>query len=96
MFKKPPNLKGLTANLVQGLLNNVPTFRFFCFFVERNLMHSSYILLNKFQWSLNEILAQLICEERNAWFAPGGAVSMIKHLPRSESVSGQRFQFVDA
>ena len=29
-------------------------------------------------------------------FAPGGAVSVIGHLPGLKSVSGQRFQFVDA
>ena len=33
----------------KAFLNNVPTFRFFCFFAERNLMDSSYILWNKFQ-----------------------------------------------
>ena len=37
MFKKPHNLKGLIVNLVQGFLNNVPTFRLFCFLVERTL-----------------------------------------------------------
>ena len=31
MFKKRQNLKGLTVNLVLGLLNNVPMFKFFCF-----------------------------------------------------------------
>ena len=49
MFKKPQILKGLTVNIVLGLLNNVPAFRFLCFFVERNLMDSSYVLWNKFQ-----------------------------------------------
>ena len=48
MFKQPQHLKGLTINLVQGFLNTVPTFRFF--FVERNLMDSSYIIWNKFQY----------------------------------------------
>ena len=37
MFKKTLNLKGSTVNLVQGFLNNIPTFRLFCFFVERTL-----------------------------------------------------------
>ena len=34
---------------VQIFFENVPEFRFFCFFGERNLMDSSYILWNKFQ-----------------------------------------------
>ena len=42
MFKKSQNLKGLTVNLVQGLLKQ-------CFCLERNLMDNSYILWNKFQ-----------------------------------------------
>ena len=49
MFKKPQSLKGLTVNLVQGLFNNVPAFRFSCLFVKQNFMDSSNILWNKFQ-----------------------------------------------
>ena len=49
MFKNTQNLKGLTVNLVLGIFNNVPGFRFFGFFVERKLMDSCYILWNKFQ-----------------------------------------------
>ena len=49
MFKKPQNVKGLTVNLVQGLFNQCSHVQIFCFFVERNLMDSSYILWNKFQ-----------------------------------------------
>ena len=41
MFRKPQNFKGLTVYL--------PAFGFFAFFVERNLMDSSYMLCNKFQ-----------------------------------------------
>ena len=51
MFKKPQNLKGLTVNLVQGPFrqcSHVQNF-FLLFFVDRNLMDSSYILWNKFQ-----------------------------------------------
>ena len=33
MFKKPENLNGLTVNLVQGLLNNVPALKFFFAFL---------------------------------------------------------------
>ena len=49
MFKKPQNLKGLIVNLVLGLFKQCSAFRFFCFFVERILLDSSYILWNKFQ-----------------------------------------------
>ena len=49
MFKKPPNLKGLTVNLVQGLFKQWSQVQIFCMFVERNVMDSSYILWNKFQ-----------------------------------------------
>ena len=50
MFKKTQHLKGLTINLVQGILNIVPCSDFFLLFVERNLMDRSYILWNKFQY----------------------------------------------
>ena len=49
MFKKPQNLKDLTVNLVQGLFKQCSHVQIFFFFVERNLMDSSYILWNKFQ-----------------------------------------------
>ena len=40
---------GSAVSLVLGLFNNVPVFRFFCFFVERNNMDSSCTVWNKFQ-----------------------------------------------
>ena len=49
MFKKPQHLKGLTVNLVQGLFKQYSRVQIFLFFVERNLMDSSYVLWNKFQ-----------------------------------------------
>ena len=49
MFKKPQKLKGLTVNLVQGLFKRSSQVQIFCFFVERNLIDSSYTLWNKFQ-----------------------------------------------
>ena len=49
MLKKPQILKGLTVNLVQDLLKQCSHVQIFYFFVERNLMDSSYILWNKFQ-----------------------------------------------
>ena len=50
MFKKPQNLKGLTVNLVQGLLKQCSHVQIFLlFFAERNLMDTSHILWNKFQ-----------------------------------------------
>ena len=49
MFKKSQNLKGLTVNLVQGLFKQCSHVQIFLFFVEQNLMDSSYILWNKFQ-----------------------------------------------
>ena len=48
MFQKVQNLKGLTVNLVQGLFKQCSHVQIFCFFVEQNLMDSSYILWNKF------------------------------------------------
>ena len=48
-LKDPQNLKGLTVNFVQGLFNQCFHLQIFCFFVERNLIDSSYILWNKFQ-----------------------------------------------
>ena len=42
-------LKGLTVNLVIAFFNNVPAFRFFCFYVERKIMDSCYMSWNKFQ-----------------------------------------------
>ena len=50
MFKKPQNLKGLIVNLVLGLFKQCSHVQiFFCFFIERILMDSSYILWSKFQ-----------------------------------------------
>ena len=49
MFKKPQNLKGLALNLVLDLFKQCSCVQIFCFFVERFLMDSSYILWNKFQ-----------------------------------------------
>ena len=49
MFKKPQNLKGLTMNIVQGLFKQSSHVQIFYFFVERNLMDSSYTSWNKFQ-----------------------------------------------
>ena len=46
---KNRNLKGLTMNLVLGLYKQCSRIEIFCFFVERMLMDSSYILWNKFQ-----------------------------------------------
>ena len=48
MFKKKQNLKGLTVNLVLGLSEQCSRVQIFLFFVEWNLMDSSYMLLNKF------------------------------------------------
>ena len=36
-LKKPKKLKGLTMNLVQNFLNNVPTFRLFAFLQSETL-----------------------------------------------------------
>ena len=51
MFKKTQNLEGLYDRESRSIpfLNNVPAFRLYCFFVERNPMDSSYMLWNKFQ-----------------------------------------------
>ena len=49
MFKKPKIWRVWPWISSKAFLNNVPTFRIFCFFVERNLTDSSYILWNKFQ-----------------------------------------------
>ena len=44
------NLKDSTVNLVLSLFKQCSRVQiFFCFFVERNSMHSSYMLWNKFQ-----------------------------------------------
>ena len=47
IFKKTQNLKYLTVNIAQGLLKQCSHVQIFCFFVERNLMDSSYTLWNK-------------------------------------------------
>ena len=49
MFKTPQDLKSLTVNLTLGLFKQCSRVQIFCFFVERILMDSSYILWNKFQ-----------------------------------------------
>ena len=49
MFKKNKIWRVWPWISSKAFSNNIPTFRFFCFFVEQNLMDSSYILWNKFQ-----------------------------------------------
>ena len=50
-LQKPVNLKCLTVNrvLVLLILNNVPAFRFFFFFVQQKSKDNSYIIWNRFQ-----------------------------------------------